>query len=87
MRWGAGSVILDLTNERLPTVDCGNPGEREPVTSAEVPPADLDVPVLGQLPPAQLPLGDALEPGPLEVVSLDAPLGRELLHSYNPRTA
>jgi len=25
--------------------------------------------------PAQLPLSDALEPGPLEVVCLDAPLG------------
>jgi hypothetical protein len=31
---------------------------------------------LGQLPPAQFPLGDVLEPGPLEVVGFDAPLGR-----------
>jgi hypothetical protein len=42
-------------------------------------PADLDIPILGQLTPAQLPLGDALEPGPLEIISLDAPLGRGAL--------
>jgi len=41
---------------------------------AQVPPADLDIPVLGQLAPAKLPLGDALEPGPPEVVRLDVPL-------------
>ena len=29
---------------------------------AQVPPADLDIPNLGQLPLTQLPLGDALEP-------------------------
>jgi hypothetical protein len=43
--------------------------------SRKIPPADLDIPVLGQLAPAQLPFGDALEPGPLEIISLDAPLG------------
>jgi hypothetical protein len=31
---------------------------------AQVPPVDLDIPVLRQLPPAQLPLADALEPIP-----------------------
>jgi hypothetical protein len=41
---------------------------------AQITPANLDVPVLSQLPPAQLPPSDALEPGPLEVVRLDAPL-------------
>jgi len=46
---------------------------------AQVPPADLDIPILGQLAPSQLPLGDALEPGSLEVVRFDAPLrGRPL---------
>ena len=40
------------------------------------PPADLHVPILGQLPPTDLPLGDALEPGTLEIVGLDAPLRR-----------
>jgi hypothetical protein len=30
---------------------------------------------LGQLAPAQFPLGDALEPGPLAVVGVDAALG------------
>jgi hypothetical protein len=38
---------------------------------AQIPPADLNIPVLGQLAPAQLPLSDALEPGPLEVVGFD----------------
>jgi hypothetical protein len=38
---------------------------------AQVASGDLDIPIRGQLPPAQLPLGDALEPGPLEVVRLD----------------
>ena len=42
---------------------------------AQIPPADLNVPVVGQLTPAQLPLGDGLEPGPLEVVRFDAPFG------------
>ena len=42
---------------------------------AQIPPADLHIPILGQLPPAQLPLGDALEAGPLEEVCFDAPLG------------
>jgi hypothetical protein len=40
----------------------------------QVPPANLDIPILGQLAATQLPLSDALEPGPLEVVCLDAPL-------------
>ena len=35
--------------------------------------------MLGQPSLAQLPFGDALEPGPLEVVGFDAPLGRGLL--------
>jgi hypothetical protein len=38
-------------------------------------PADLDIPISRQLAPAQLPLGDALEPGPLKEESLDAALG------------
>ena len=40
----------------------------------QVPPADLDIPILGQLAPAKLPFGDALEPGPLKVVRVDAAL-------------
>jgi len=51
-------------------------------SSAQVPPADLDIPILGQLAPSQLPLGDALEPGPLEVVRLDAPLRGPPLRQY-----
>jgi hypothetical protein len=35
----------------------------------------LDISILGQLAPAQLPLGDGLEPGPLEVVRLNASFG------------
>jgi len=40
----------------------------------QIPPADLDIPVLGHPAPSQLPFGNALEPRPLEVVRLDAPL-------------
>ncbi len=38
--------------------------------------ADLDIPIIGQLEPTELPLGGGLEPGPLEVVRLNAALGR-----------
>ena len=38
------------------------------------PAADLDVRILGQLPVARLPRGDALEPGPLEVGGFNVPL-------------
>ena len=41
--------------------------------------ADLDVTIISQLPPTDLPLGNALEPGPLEVVGSDAPLGVDRL--------
>jgi len=42
-------------------------------------PADLDIPVVGQLAPSQFPLGDAFEPRPLEIVRLAAVLrGRPL---------
>jgi hypothetical protein len=43
--------------------------------SAQIPPANLHIPVLGQLTPAQLSFGDGLEAGPLEVVRSDAILG------------
>src|ERR1700757_2055923 len=60
-----------------------SPGERRRAL-AQVSPADLDIPVLGQLPPAKLSLGNALEPRPLKVVCFDAsfrggPLGQEPL--------
>jgi hypothetical protein len=41
---------------------------------AQVPLADLNIPILGQLSATQLPLGDALKPGRPEVVRLDAAL-------------
>ena len=46
-----------------------------PLPLEQVPPADFDIPILGQLAPPQLPLSDALEAGSLEVVRLDAALG------------
>jgi hypothetical protein len=56
---------------------------------AQIPPADLHIPGLGQLAPTQLPLGDALKPGPLEVVCLNRPLGggafREQALKHAPR--
>jgi len=38
---------------------------------------DLDVPIVGQLPAANLPLGDEFEPGPVQVVGFEAAFGRE----------
>jgi hypothetical protein len=38
----------------------------------QIPPADLHVPILGQLALAQLPLGDALKSGPLVSTPLAA---------------
>ena len=52
----------------------GKPGEPRLLPLAQVAPADLHVPILGQLAPAQLPLGDALEPGPLKEGGRDAAL-------------
>jgi hypothetical protein len=46
---------------------------------AQVAPANFHVPILDQLQPAELPLGDPLEPGPLWVVRFDAPLKGGLL--------
>ena len=43
--------------------------------SAEIRPADLHISIFGQLAAAQLPLGDALEAAPLEVVGFHALLG------------
>jgi hypothetical protein len=40
---------------------------------------DLDVAIIGQLPAAQLPLHDQLEPRPLEMEGFHAPLGRRRL--------
>ena len=38
---------------------------------------DLDVPIVGQLPAANLPFGDEFEPGPVEVIGFEAPFRRE----------
>ena len=43
-------------------------------TLSHVPPAELDIPIFGHLATTHLPLGDAFEPGPLEVISLDVAL-------------
>ena len=37
---------------------------------------DLDIPVVGQLPAANLPFGDEFEPRPVKVVGFDAPFRR-----------
>ena len=51
----------------------------------EAAPADLHVPVLGQLPLPEFALRDALEAGPLGVVGFDAPLGSgPIRHSLTP---
>jgi hypothetical protein len=38
---------------------------------------DLDICVAGQLPAANLPLGDEFEPGAVQVVGFEAAFGRE----------
>jgi hypothetical protein len=38
---------------------------------------DLDIPIVGQLPAANLPLGDEFEPGPMKMVRFEAAFGRE----------
>jgi hypothetical protein len=43
---------------------------------AQVAAADLDIAVVSQLPATQLPLGDQLKPGPLQVIRLKAFIGR-----------
>jgi len=49
-------------------------GRDWPLEPRHVPPAELDIPIFGQLATTHLPLGDAFEPGPLEVISLDVAL-------------
>jgi hypothetical protein len=54
---------------------------------AQISPTDLHVLILGQLPLAQLPLGDALDPGPLEVVGLKrSGLGRSGKRCWTTRS-
>jgi hypothetical protein len=37
---------------------------------------DLDVPIVGQLPAANFPLGDEFEPGPMKMVGFEAAFSR-----------
>jgi hypothetical protein len=46
---------------------------------AQITPGDFDVATVGQLPATRLPLGSHLEPRPLEMECLHAPLGRRTL--------
>ena len=39
----------------------------------QIAPGDLDIPIVGQLPAANLPLGNEFEPGPVEVIGFEAP--------------
>src|SRR6478735_8224717 len=38
---------------------------------------DLDIPIVGQLPATNLPLGDEFEPSPMKMVGFEAAFGRE----------
>jgi len=62
------------SSDRRPLEKITPPSRR--VLFPQIAPGDLDVAVLGQLPATQLPIDDKLEPGPLEVERLQAPLGR-----------
>jgi hypothetical protein len=42
---------------------------------SEIPPANFDIAIVGQLPAAQLAFGYQFEPGPLKMVGFEAPLG------------
>jgi hypothetical protein len=66
---GEGRLWVDL--RRSPRVSA-------PVALPQVPPANLDLAIIGQLALAQLALGGALEPGPLEVFGFGAPLGADV---------
>src|SRR6516164_2093766 len=74
---GLYSRKLSVFNpNRLPLLRrFGEPNERRLLPLAQVAPADLDIPILSQLPPSQFSLGDALEPRPLKVVRLNATRG------------
>ena len=48
-----------------------------PDSPAQIATGDLDVPIVGQLPAANLPFGDEFEPGPVEVIGFEAPFRRE----------
>jgi len=49
---------------------------RRCIALAQVTPGDLNVAIISQLSPPQLPLGNPLETGPVEVIALNASLGR-----------
>jgi hypothetical protein len=57
-------MSLAATNDRSGSTAAvwGRPGERRLSAVGASPAPDLKVPVLSQLPPAELPLGDAVEP-------------------------
>jgi hypothetical protein len=46
---------------------------------AEIAPGDLDVAVIGQLPPSSLALGNEFEPGPIQMVRFKAAVSRRPL--------
>ena len=53
---------------------------------AQVPSADLDIPILGQLAPSQLPFGDALDQGSEDsTLALHRQLGPVLADFCGPR--
>jgi len=59
----------------LPRFFGGHPnsaGDRLGIAFAQVAPGDLDIAIIGQLPPSQLPFDRKLEPGPLEVEGFEA---------------
>jgi hypothetical protein len=64
----------------LPSCDCRvQLGGYAEVPLPEIAPGDLDVAIVGQLPAADLSLGDKLEPSSLQMVRLQAPLRRRAL--------
>jgi hypothetical protein len=49
-----------------------NAGDGPGIAFTHIAPDDLDIAVIGQLPPPQLPFNNKLKPGPLEVERFEA---------------
>jgi len=77
------SLILAARPLRLPHLR-GPEGQSRAFPQIAV--SHFDVPVLGQLTPTQLPLGDPLKACSLQVVRLNATLGYEAVEQQAPLT-
>jgi hypothetical protein len=59
-----------------PAIADGAGMTRPDFPSPQIATGDLDIPIVGQLPAANLPFGDEFEPRPVKMVGFEAPFGR-----------